>query len=561
MGLAAEESYPAGRQIGRDYQIIRMLGLGGDGTVYLVRHNPTEQLRAAKRLKTDALRQRRHELDMMKHLRHPSLPQVFDVLEEQGELWLILEYINGKPLSALGKEEIGPALFFSIARQLADVLCYLHTRRTAILHLDIKPPNIMLRPDGSLCLIDFGAAIRAAPTGGHELCFGTPGFAAPEQSDPAVRPDGRADIYGFGALLYYCLYREIPRPFSACRGRIQAERTRWKRLVSPLLLRCLESDREKRFPDTRALCNAVRKTEKRYTARIRRRRGSAAALFLLSVLVFAAASLPGEDHGGVKSAETEKAYRALLEQADGLGFEQAVACYEQALALRPKDAAWCERLIERIDADYLFSKAEEEALKTLLFSAPQGQADTEDELLALASPEYGALAYRIGLAYWYFYEGAGGKSAASRWFKRAIETQDIQTRSAAEPAWLASARIHARIGSYYETLGKRDADGKLQSEIGTYWNDLTELWGLGSLSSESIGVRCEIAKELLSLLIMQTHELKTQGVKPEQLQETLASIELFVAKNSETEELVRACGEQCGAAREALGRESEKEKG
>ncbi len=562
----AEESYPARRRIGRDYQIIRLLGSGGDGSVYLVRHSPTEQLRAAKRLKADTIRQRRHELDMMKYLRHPALPQVFDVLEEQGELWLIMEYINGRPLSALEKEEPAPAMFFSIARQLSDVLLYLHTRKTAILHLDIKPSNIILRPDGRLGLIDFGAAVRAVPTRGKGVCFGTPGFAAPEQSDPDAIPDSRADIYGVGAVLYYCLYREIPK-LPACRARMQTDRTRWRRSLGPLLLRCLETDKEKRFSDTRALCAAVRRAERRCIARFRRRRGCVALMFLLSALIFAAANMGGKGRGGVESAETRKEYRTLLEQADGLGFEQAVSCYEQAIALCPEDAAWCERLLDRIDADYLFSQSEEETLKKLVFSAPQGQTETADDLLAQSSPEYGALAYRIGLAYWYFYEGAGGKSAAAKWFRRAIESQDMQDDSSdAEPKgnapkWLSSARIHARIGSYYETLGKRDADGRQQTDLGTYWADLTELWGLENLSDESIGVRCEIAKELLSVLVMRTHELNKQGIKPEQLQETLASIEVFVRENSGAGEIIQACGEQCGLAREAMGREIGKERG
>lgn len=566
-GILAEEAYRGRQQIGRDYQILRKLGYGGDGTVYLVRHSPTEQLRAAKRLKADAVRQRRHELDMMKHLRHPALPQVFDVLEEQGELWLVMEFIKGKALSALGRGEPEAEQLFSIADQLADVLLYLHTRRTPILHLDIKPSNILLRPDGSLVLIDFGAALRAVPEGKRTASFGTPGFAAPEQSDASVSPDCRADQYGFGALLYYCLYREIPKTTSACRTRMQAERVRWRRSLGPLLLRCLEQDREKRFPDTRAMCAAVRRVKRRYAARIRRRRGSAAALFLLSAMIFAAANLRWEDHGMGPSVEAKENYRTLLDQADSLGFEQAVFSYGQALALCPEDATWCERLLDRINSDYLFSQAEEEALKELVFSVPQGKMETADELLCQSSPEYGALAYRIGLAYWYFYEGAGGKSAASRWFRRAIESGDTpdsspETRQKTDdPPWLASARLHARIGSYYETLGRRDANGDSQASIGTYWNDLTELWELETLDRESIGVRCEIAGELLSLLIMQTHELRKEGIEAERLQKTLTSIETFVKENENAGEIVRACGGQCSAAREAVGRECDKERG
>ena len=81
-----------------NYQKIRRLGKGGDGTVYLVRYLPTEQLRAAKQLKENGGR-RVHELKMMKRLHHPSLPQIIDVLECGGQTGLVMEYIRGRTLS------------------------------------------------------------------------------------------------------------------------------------------------------------------------------------------------------------------------------------------------------------------------------------------------------------------------------------------------------------------------------------------------------------------------------------------------------------------------------
>ena len=78
------------------YLIIKKLGSGGDGTVYLVKHIVTEQLRAAKQIHTG--KKDCHELQMMKRLHHPSLPEVIDVLEEDGGVWLILEYVRGEAI-------------------------------------------------------------------------------------------------------------------------------------------------------------------------------------------------------------------------------------------------------------------------------------------------------------------------------------------------------------------------------------------------------------------------------------------------------------------------------
>ncbi|MCC8067193.1 MAG: protein kinase [Clostridiales bacterium] len=141
------------------YQIIRCLGSGGEGTVYLVCHLITEQLRAAKVLKNIG-EGRKHELNMMKHLKHTSLPGVIDVLEEDGIIWLIMEYIHGQRLDYAVAKGMTETQVWSIARQLSEVLLYLHTRKVPVYHLDIKPSNILVRQDGSIVLIDFGASIR-----------------------------------------------------------------------------------------------------------------------------------------------------------------------------------------------------------------------------------------------------------------------------------------------------------------------------------------------------------------------------------------------------------------
>lgn len=143
----------------QEYCILRELGSGGEGKVYLVRHQVTEQLRAAKRLWKGTDADRLHELKMMKRLRHPSLPEVIDVLPEKDCIWLIMTYVKGQCLQELFRGGISEMEFFSIAGQLSEVLGYLHGRRMPILHLDIKPTNLLLKRNGRLVLIDFGGSV------------------------------------------------------------------------------------------------------------------------------------------------------------------------------------------------------------------------------------------------------------------------------------------------------------------------------------------------------------------------------------------------------------------
>lgn len=571
--------------IGRDYRKIRQLGKGGEGTVYLVQHCPTEQLRAAKLLKTDVPGRRLHELNMMKRLKHPALPQIFDAFEDQGQLWLILEYVRGKPLSGLTREELTPEVFFSAARQLTEVLAYLHTRKPPVLHLDIKPTNLLLRPDGHLMLIDFGAADFARPGLKLPVCYGTPGFAAPEQKISGADIDVRADFYGLGAALYYCLYGaapgdkqmhkwRMPERLSGA-GRCAAGLMTANRSVGRFLARCLQTDPEKRFQDDHALRSCLERAEKSYLHRKQLRRGAAALGFLALAVSFACRSMFADPRGPEQirtevSEETRREYRTLLQQADELGFLQAAACYESAVNLCPTDSGWCEGLLERIEDDYLFSMEEEEVLKRLFFTVLPGMSSTALELLSAHSVGFGTLAYRLGIDYWYFYEGAGGKSAAVRWFEQALSScEDQQGEPETDPEepekehagaedrplwWLESARVHAKIGGYYQKLGKQDTEGRQQADYAVYWEDLIRLWDLDDPEAEMTAVKRAVAKEILSCFVMHSGDLYRAGIGLGQAAPVLEAMEEFIRENAEPEELREECRELYAAAVEAVKR-------
>lgn len=542
------------RWIGQDYRLIRRIGGGGEGAVFLVRHCPTEQLRAAKSLKTDMCGRRLHELNMMKRLKHPALPQVFDVLEEEGQLWLILEYIRGSALSELKMEELTPESFFSIACQLAEVLAYLHSRKTPVLHLDIKPTNIMLRQDDRLVLIDFGAAVFAGPEIDPAARYGTPGFAAPEQKTAGKILDVRTDFYGIGAVLYYCLYGTVPGRAHLWDYGGRLPDLLWRVSVNRILIRCLQKRPEKRFQTDKALCSRLRRAEKRFLRIKQMKRTIGAVLFLAVTLYFALVRLPEDAANETAASEVweNQEFEILLRQADELGFSQAASCYEAAAALKPEDISWCERLLRRIAGDCIFSMEEEEVLKGLLYSVVPGKKVPTVDLLRKCPEEFGTFAYNTGILYWYFYEGNGGRSAAANWFEQALESQnEIQdspekdqaesgpAEKAKRPAessvqWLDAARVHAKIGKYYEKLGKRDINGRQQADFAVYWDDLLQLWGMDNLREDFGGIRREIAKELLSCLVMQAHELRSSGKRLEQLTAALEEIGTYIQTDSES---------------------------
>jgi len=132
-------------------------------------------------------------------LNHPHLPRYIEHFEEEGALYLVMEKVEGENLASLRARE-GSLDHAEVTRMLEDIaeaLRYLHGRAPAIVHRDIKPGNVIRRPDGSYALVDFGAVRdRLKPTGGSTV-VGTFGYMPPEQFQGRASP--KSDLYGLGA--------------------------------------------------------------------------------------------------------------------------------------------------------------------------------------------------------------------------------------------------------------------------------------------------------------------------------------------------------------------------
>lgn len=206
------------------YRIIRPLGSGGLGTVYLAYHENLQKQIVVKKVKDKIanLVDSRIEADILKSLHHMYLPQVYDFIQLEEGIFTVMDYIPGCDLkyylSKGIKFEERQLVFWM--KQLCEVLQYLHSRKPPVLHCDIKPENIMITPEGNVCLIDFNISLDGENN--KDLVGVSSRYASPEQIQRAenirwygtggsVRLDGRSDIYSLGAVFYEMVTGRPPR--------------------------------------------------------------------------------------------------------------------------------------------------------------------------------------------------------------------------------------------------------------------------------------------------------------------------------------------------------------
>ncbi|HEV8173323.1 MAG TPA: AAA family ATPase, partial [Actinoplanes sp.] len=194
-----------------DLEVISELGRGAETVVYLVRRRGREY--ALKLLTTAgndprALMALRREAALLGSVGHPLLPRIFEVGAAEAGPYLVLEYVDGCPLSQTLQE--GPLDEARAVRLAIDVVGPLTAAHGAgLVHRDVKPDNIILGPDGTARLIDFGLIFRGGAE--HDGVAGTLLYGAPEQAGMLKRAvDGRSDLYALGAVLFECVTGHPP---------------------------------------------------------------------------------------------------------------------------------------------------------------------------------------------------------------------------------------------------------------------------------------------------------------------------------------------------------------
>ena len=258
-------SFTIGENVG-PYRIIEQLGQGGMATVFKAYHAALDRYVAIKVLhpafkeEPNFLSRFQREARVVARLEHPNIVPIYDFAEHKGQPYLVMKFIEGQTLKAhMNEKPLTKEEAVQIVDDVGGALAYAH--KQGVLHRDVKPSNVLLSPDGSIYLADFGLARMAqagASTLSKDVMLGTPQYISPEQGQGVRDLDQGTDIYSFGVLLYEMVVGRVPfnadTPFSIIHDHIYTPlplpstvNPNVPEVVERVLLKSLAKDRKDRF--------------------------------------------------------------------------------------------------------------------------------------------------------------------------------------------------------------------------------------------------------------------------------------------------------------------------
>ncbi len=442
------------------FEILRELGRGGTSIVYLVADRADRKNYAMKVLRRDdsskpedlqgAAEQLRAEAAVLELLGRNSQKQAgsgagknsFEerihgkgiptfiecVSDESGDFaGFVMEYVEGRSLQQILEE----GKQFSIREaaeagvQLCAILGRLHRMNPPMIYRDLKPANILVRSDGALVVVDFGAVRKYREGAGKDTSrLGTEGYAAPEQYGGWEQSDERTDIYGIGAVLHHMITGRPPletglRPLEEFGGATAGGRApRSFSYMAKTLLRCCSVAPSMRYSSCteleKALYNVIRMCE--------RADGTSAGvvhadtmwrkftLLIASAVIFLVCS----GMLAASSAEAgEREYRLLIRNAQEVrGLSEKTEAYRRAVRARPVDSEAHLAFLRELMGDYVITREEKEALESVFYTA-----NSVGRMREKRPGEYARFEMEVGWCYFACWEG--GMEAARAAFENA----------------------------------------------------------------------------------------------------------------------------------------------
>lgn len=527
-----------GTLIDGKYKILTQIGHGGMSTVYLAMNERANKQWAIKEVKKEGIHNFEivrqsliTEIEMLKKLNHPFLPSIIDVIDQEENFLIVMDYIEGNTLLQLLKEYGAQKVEYVIewGKQLCEVLSYLHSRTPQIIYRDLKPANIMLKPNGTITLIDFGTAREyKSDNQGDTTCLGTQGYAAPEQFGGMGQTDVRTDIYCLGMTLYHLLTGHNPSepPYELIDMR-QARPDIPEGLVK-IIYKCIQKNPDERYQSSEELLydlehyNELGSQYKKYQL-LRLVLFSASLLLTIGLAIGALVNRHKVYELSVIN------YQEMLADAGNQPQENSMqATYEAAILINPKEASAYIDLLQKVYLkDDIFTAEEDEQLRKMLITNVDGE--TCEDALKNDKKGYSQFAYQLGIAYFYCYEDTGNRILAIKWFEAALNTGMLTDQQETRASKLI------KIAEYYSAIGKTSKSGDLSVSYADYWNDLVEVTTGDIVESDNVTTAMIVYCEACTQIYNHAKQFKDANISKADIENLLNGINQTLVTKIEVE--------------------------
>ncbi len=530
------------------YKILTKVGQGGMSVVYLAINEKANKQWAIKEVRKDGIKDFEvvkqglvAETEILKKLNHPNLPSIIDVIDQEDSFIIIMDYIEGNSLNK-ALEEFGAQPqdnVISWAKQLCDVLGYLHTRKSPIIYRDMKPANVMLKPDGNVTLIDFGTAREFKEKNlADTTCLGTVGYAAPEQFGGMGQTDARTDIYCLGATLYHLVTGmnpcEPPYEIKPIREINPALSGGLERII----LKCTQRDPNDRYQSAAELMYALEHYEEFDDIYRKKQKRKLGVFITTSALTLVCAGVALWGYLGAEEKKGEN-YEYLLATA-----QDANDYYDVILTDPTRTEAYLgsddfDGLIEYLIKDGELTREENDVLQKLkggLEQEEQGFKNTIkvlEELQEQNEEGYKDVCYQIGEACLFYYNINVEKdkyATAATWFQYAGDEYPAAKVYCEISACLQDINKYEKAGQisklYEEYTKLWDKIKGLQTSSAEYDDDLKlRIWNeMVNMISNNAGEFCEVTSQTELIQVLQTINSASDDIKNAFLQKNIESL-------------------------------------
>jgi hypothetical protein len=512
------------------YRIIAQTGKGGMSTVWLALNEAVNKQWAIKEVKKSSpstsdqiIKQNLvTEAGILRHLKHPHLPSIVDIFNEDDTFLIVMDYIEGRTLSDILKEQgrQPQADVVDWALQICSVFKYLHGLNPPIIYRDMKPGNVMLKPDGNIMVIDFGTAREYKHQSSEDtIHLGTKGYAAPEQfQDNHQQTDPRTDIYNLGATMYHLVTGKNPSkpPFKFLPIR-QVDRTLSSGLES-IILKCVAPDPNERYQTVDDLEFALEHYQELEVETIKQKSLAYRKWVTLGCVATILSSLSVGLRLYANSLLSNTYDEELRSARIAVNQDEQIEDYISAIKLNPSNEVAYEELLEDVFLkDGNFSQDEANQL-TSLVGYKQGSKTIQDIFKETNQSGYENFAYKMGLAYFYYYENDGNKQLSKPWFEIAKDSTVIEEKEKER------AKKFYQIADYYIQSGNINKAGDADVDYKDFYKQLIEVSTGDIAKKDNVKTALVVYRELTFQLNVNGLNFYNAGIDAKDIEQQLDAI-------------------------------------